>query len=116
MKLVTSGLMGFSIALAIGLGSPILANESPKPQSMSVKKTEMKQVAIQQSLAVQSPVNINTAAINELSKLKGIGKVKAKAIVDYRSTYGKFSSIEDLADVPGIGDKLVEQNRDWMSL
>lgn len=111
MKLVTSGLIGLSIALAIGLSSPMLAVEPSESKSVSVQK-----MALKQNVAKINPVNINTAPITELSKLKGIGQVKAKAIVDYRSTHGKFASIEALANVPGIGEKLVEQNRDWMSL
>jgi len=49
-------------------------------------------------------VDINTASAEELDKLKGIGPVKAKAIVDYRAKNGPFKSVEDIKNVPGIGD------------
>jgi competence protein ComEA len=49
-------------------------------------------------------IDINSAGIDELDKLKGIGPVKAKAIVDYRAKNGPFKSIEDLKNVNGVGD------------
>jgi competence protein ComEA len=49
-------------------------------------------------------VDINTASAEDLDKLKGIGPVKAKAIVDYRIKNGPFKSAEDIKKVPGIGD------------
>ena len=50
-----------------------------------------------------SQVNINTANVDQLDGLKGIGPTKAKAIVDYRQKNGPFKSVDDLQNVPGIG-------------
>lgn len=50
-------------------------------------------------------VDLNTADEATLSTLKGIGPVKAKAITQYRSAHGGFKSIDELKNVPGIGDK-----------
>jgi competence protein ComEA len=58
-----------------------------------------------------SPVNINTADAAALEQIKGLGPVKAKAIVDYRSAQGPFSSVDELVKVPGIGPKSVEAMR-----
>jgi competence protein ComEA len=49
-------------------------------------------------------VNINTATVEQLDSLKGIGPVKAKAIVDYRAKNGPFKALDDLKKVDGIGD------------
>ncbi len=49
-------------------------------------------------------ININTATVDELQTLPGIGESKAQAIVDYRETYGSFASAEDITSVSGIGD------------
>ncbi len=61
-------------------------------------------------------ISINSANVAQLSTLKGVGDSKAKAIVDYRATHGKFGSISDLSNVKGIGDKLIEQNKAVLSL
>ena len=54
-------------------------------------------------------VNINTATADELAGLAGIGKVKAEAIVAYRTANGQFKAGEDLTKVNGIGDKTLEK-------
>ena len=54
-------------------------------------------------------VNINTADVEELATLTGIGPAKAEAIVQYRNDKGQFKKIEDLTGVKGIGDKIVDK-------
>ena len=60
------------------------------------------------SLALAA-VNINTASVQELTKLQGIGPAKAQAIVQHREKNGQFKSVKELARVKGIGQKTVEQ-------
>ena len=57
------------------------------------------------------PVNLNTATAVELETLKGVGPVKAKAIVDYRAKNGSFKSVDDLEMVSGFGKKTVDSLR-----
>lgn len=52
-------------------------------------------------------VNINTATIEELQKVKGIGPAKAQAIVEYRNTHGAFQSTNELIKIKGFGTKSV---------
>jgi len=61
-------------------------------------------------------VDINTADAATLEQVKGIGPVKAAAIVDYRKANGPFKSVDELAKVPGIGEKSVEQLRDQLTV
>ena len=56
-------------------------------------------------------VNLNTATKEELEAVKGIGPVKAKAIVEYRQKNGQFKSLEDLKNVTGFGEKSVHNLR-----
>lgn len=56
----------------------------------------------------QALININTATVEELQQLKGIGEVTAQAIVDERTNNGPFASVEDLMRVSGIGQKKFE--------
>ena len=53
-------------------------------------------------------VNINTATLEELRTIKGIGKKKAEAILQYRKEHGAFRTKEDLLQVKGIGKKALE--------
>lgn len=61
-------------------------------------------------------ININTADEQLLQTLNGIGPVTAEKIVSYRTTYGAFSSIDDLKEVNGIGDKTFDQIRDYITV
>ena len=56
----------------------------------------------------QEMVNINTATLEELQTIKGIGKKKAEAILQYRKEHGPFRRKEDLLQVKGIGKKALE--------
>ncbi len=63
-----------------------------------------------------SQININTATIEELMTLSGIGESKAKAIIEYRETNGLFSTIEDVKNVSGIGDGIFEKIKDYITV
>lgn len=66
---------------------------------------------------IEVVVNINEAGAEELKTLLvGIGESKARAIVEYRKVNGRFSAVDELSNVKGIGDKLVENNRSRMAL
>jgi competence protein ComEA len=57
-------------------------------------------------------VNINTAdAATLAAMLDGVGASRAQAIVEYRKSNGPFESVDELVEVKGIGDSVVEQNR-----
>lgn len=57
-------------------------------------------------------ININTASIEELTTLTGIGDVKAEAIIKYRNEVGKFKTKEEILNVDGIGESLFEKIKD----
>lgn len=64
----------------------------------------------QETVQLQSAlININTANEAALRSLPGIGISKAKAIIEYRETYGEFSSVAEITNVKGIGNKLLEK-------
>lgn len=61
-------------------------------------------------------ININTAPASELVKLKGIGEVKAAAIVEYRRINGNFKTVQDIMNVSGIGEKTFEKIRSQITV
>lgn len=120
MKMDKKMLSGFmaSICLALGLGlSPFsYAEETPvsTPTVTIETHSSVARDAKENQASTEGKVNLNTATVDELMGLKGIGKAKAQAIIDYREQLGRFTSIDELEKVFGIGMKLVDQNRDFI--
>lgn len=60
----------------------------------------------------QAKVDINTATAEQLTQLKGIGPKTAEKIIEYREANGMFTSPGDIIKVPGIGQKVFENNQE----
>lgn len=71
---------------------------------------------VEESSGQGDVVNVNEAEQVDLETIPGIGPAKAAAILSYREENGAFETIEDLSNVSGIGEKTVEQLRDYISL
>ncbi len=100
VKATLQALLFSALASASMLAS---ANESAKAPA-----TE----PVAQQVAELNPINLNTADAETLQReLSGVGEVKAKAIVAYRDTHGEFASVDELLEVKGIGEALLERNR-----
>lgn len=89
--------MKFLSLIVILLGLAI-ANPSYAVDTKSATASELSKAAM---------ININKANIDQLITLPGIGKSKARAIVDYRENQGAFKSVTELTQVKGIGNKLL---------
>jgi competence protein ComEA len=61
------------------------------------------------------PVHLNTATVEQLDELPGVGPVTAQKIIDWREQHGAFSSVDDLDAIPGIGPARLEQLRELVA-
>ncbi len=61
-------------------------------------------------------VNINTANVDELMTLPGLGEAKARSIIEYRTKNGNFTSIESIKEVSGIGEAIFEKIKDYITV
>ncbi len=71
---------------------------------------------INKEAEITEPININTADIEELTLLNGIGEKKAMDIIEYRNTNGNFISPEDITKVNGIGTHTYDNIKDYITV
>lgn len=64
----------------------------------------------------EQKININTATLEELTLLDGLGQTKAKKIIDYRTNNGLFNTIEDILNVKGIGQTTFENIKEYIEV
>lgn len=91
------------VILSFGTSSLAFAIEAPAVKTPTAKA---------EVVAPQTSININTASVQELTKLKGIGEKKAEAIVAWRKENGNFNTVEQLLEVKGIGEATLAANRE----
>lgn len=117
-------LITLSFACA-GMTQSSLAASTAAAKSTAVETHAQAPVAGQNKAAVPAKasteegtrVSINTASAAELARaMNGVGLKKAQAIVSYREEYGPFKTVEDLKQVPGMGNSLVERNLSVLTL
>ncbi len=68
------------------------------------------------AVALGASPDLNTATLDQLDALPGLGRAKATAILDHRAAYGPFRSMDDLLAVPGIGLPTVRVLRKWATV
>ena len=107
----------FGIFVLIFLGSYLATAQAPgiwiSTEYNSVN-TAAEETTVGEETEDIDLVDINTADQAELESLPGIETAKAQAILDYRSVHGPFDSIEELLEVEGIGEKLLEKIQDYV--
>jgi len=88
---------GLIVALAVSLAASAVAAADSRPTFTGV-------------------VNVNTATPEQLQLLPGIGEARARAIVSMRKQNGGFKSLEQLMEVKGIGEAMLQRLRPHLSL
>lgn len=96
---------------------------SAKTQAVQTKASEASGEQAKASASAKAAddegtlVSINTATAEALAQaMNGVGLKKAQAIVSYREEYGPFKTLDDLKQVPGMGNSLVERNLAHLTL
>ena len=112
-------LVALYLSLALG-GALCHSSVSAAPEPASTAVMQSAHSAPKPEAAVQpqqEQVSINEATAEQLSAvMNGVGLKKAQAIVNYREQYGPFSAVQQLSEVPGIGNALIERNASRLKL
>ena len=95
----------FVTLLCVLIVSPAIAQDN-KDETVKTNET----------LASMQQVNINEADADTLATLKGIGKDRALKIIEHREQNGLFEKPEDIMKVKGIGQKIFEQNKEFITI
>lgn len=106
-------LLSLCAASALTFSGVSFSNEN---EALNQKDSALSSQSTTSTEQVIDVININFADIDMLTQLNGVGEKKAKAIVEYRDFYGKFTSTEDLLNVKGIGEKILKQNENRIKL
>jgi competence protein ComEA len=94
--------------ILVGVAPAQLPTQAPAPVSPGAPATP--------ASPVTAPVNLNTATLEQLDTLPGIGPVTGQAILDWRAANGDFTSVDELLEVDGIGDVTLADLRDQVTV
>ena len=98
-------------AVSVVRGSSVKSSGAPKGETGG-KASAPKKL----SKPGEGTVNINSANLDQLQRLPGIGPAYAQRIIDYRTQHGRFQAIDELDEVKGIGPKKLEKLRPFVTL
>ena len=106
------------LLLCFFMGLLFLQNHGKKAVTSYSKLAENTAEAVERGMPEDGntdlQININTATKTELTLLPGIGESRAQDIIDYRNEYGRFTVPEDLLNIKGIGEAILENIRPYI--
>lgn len=96
--------------------SDLTTEEQTTTSQTTTTQITTTQITSTESTLTQEKININLCTKEELLTIKGLGEVKAQAIIDYRELNGLFTSIESIMKVSGIGTSTFEKIKDYITI
>lgn len=100
--------------------STLISNQSSQSNTSVYIETQSAQTTTVNDSSVSEyvsyPVNINTATVQELCTINGIGEKRAEAIVQYRQQIGSYTSVEQIKNIQGIGDSIYAQVSPYLTV
>ena len=103
-----------SVGLLV-IAAAILYETIRVPDIYPTSQPQTDPVSASSTIVSRYAVNVNEASAEELAGVRGITEELARRIADERSENGRFSSVDDLLRVPGIGEKTLEQLRPYLT-
>jgi competence ComEA-like helix-hairpin-helix protein len=115
LALILAVLFAFTVA-------PVLAQQAEEPAAPATAEKALKPATVEKAAKPAKPaksaltgkININTATVDQIAMLPGVGPKKAQALIDYRAKNGNFKTTADLLKVPGIKQKKVDKLKDYI--
>ena len=103
------------VMLAVGM-TMMIVEAVPRREASAVYAASGRDVTLPEIALPDGAVSVNMADLDELMALPGVGETIGQAIIDERERHGPFWYPEDLLAVHGIGEKTVENLRDWLDM
>lgn len=105
-----------NLARSIEDGERIYILSSSETKALTVEQQAAGEEGKNASVQTDGPINLNTATIEQLMTLPGIGEARAADILSYRTKIGQFTDIEELMNVSGIGESRFEKIKDKITV
>jgi len=96
-------------SIEVSSGTKVTIGSNPSSFAMEMMEAEKR-------LLYFIPINVNTASLDELMVVTGIGEKTARAIIGYRMEHGDFSRLDELEEVPGIGHYKFKRMKDYLTI
>ena len=109
-------LLAAAVAFGVFLGGMFTARRMGQPYFITAETLPPNTQPEPADTAADGRLDLHAATPEESVQLPGIGQVLAQRILDYRNLYGPLRTVDELSEVEGIGEKRLEELRDYVTV